>query len=224
MIQVLVVTAIRLYREGLAAVLSGCPGIAVCGVARDAPTAAAYVRSSPPDVVLVDATLPGAWELVRCVVHPAGARVVAMAVSDQEADLLEWAATGVAGVVGCDGSVEELVAAVRAAARGGLHCSPSMAASLLRHLAAVTVSGGGTRRTLAEDRLTSREHEVVELIAGGLSNKGIARRLGIEVATAKNHVHNILRKLEVEDREEAAAWLRLHGSTVDGEATGVGLR
>jgi DNA-binding NarL/FixJ family response regulator len=209
MIHVLVVTAIRLYREGLAAVLSGCPGIAVCGVARDAAMARACLRTSRPSVVLVDATLPGARELVRGAVHPSGARVVAMAVGEPDDDLLDWAAVGVAGVVGRDGSVEELVAAIRAAARGELHCSPSMAATLLRHLAAL--AGGGAPRGAPRAHLTSREHEVVELIAGGLSNKGIARHLGIEVATAKNHVHNIIRKLEVGDRGEVAAWLRLHG-------------
>lgn len=215
MIQVLVVTAVRFYREGLAAVLSGTGAVAVCGTASDAAEARASLESARPDVLLVDAGLAGARELVRAHAHPARVRVVAMAVGEPGEDLLEWAAEGVAGVVGRDGSVEELVAAVTAAVRGELHCSPSMAGSLLRHLAALAGARPGGFRPSGEGagaRLTEREHEVAALITRGLSNKGIARHLGIEVATAKNHVHNILRKLGVEDRTGAARWLRLHGS------------
>lgn len=221
MIQLLIVSAVRFYREGLAAVLAESPEIAGCGAARDAAEAWAGGQAQPPDVVLVDAALPGARGLVECWARVPGVRVIAMAVGEGDEDLVEWAAAGVAGFVGRDGSVEELVEAVTAAARGELHCSPSMTAGLLRHLASLATAVRGTHGGAPAVRLTEREHEVVQLIAGGLSNKGIARRLGIEVATAKNHVHNILRKLQVEDRDGAAEWLRLHAPP-PGPAAGVG--
>jgi DNA-binding NarL/FixJ family response regulator len=211
MVQLLVVTGIRFYREGLSAVLGGHPGFAACGTARDAAEARACLAADPcPDVVLLDVSLPGARELVTGCAHPAGARVVVIAVGDQDDDLLEWAELGVAGYVGRDGSVEELCEVVDAAARGELRCSPAMAGTLLRHLSTLAGIVRGARREGPPVQLTAREHEIVALIGSGLSNKGIARRLGIEVATAKNHVHNILHKLQVEHRGDAAAWLRLH--------------
>lgn len=210
-LQLLIVSAVRFYREGLASLLGGSPGIAACRGARDAAEAWAGVQAQRPDVVLVDAGLAGARGLVECSARLSGVRVIVMAVGEAEEDLVDWAVSGVAGFVGRESSVEELVEAVTAAARGQLHCSPTIAASLLRHLATLAIAVRGARRETPAVRLTEREHEVVVLISGGLSNKGIARRLGIEVATAKNHVHNILRKLQVEDRDGAAAWLRLHG-------------
>lgn len=211
MVHLLIVSGIRFYREGLSAVLAGRLGISGCGTARDAAEARARLAGEPrPDVVLLDVGVPGARELVTACAHPVGARVVVVAVGEQEDDLLEWAELGVAGYVGRDGSVEDLCDAVQAAARGELRCSPAMAASLLRHLSTLAGIVRGARRELPPVQLTAREHEIVALIAGGHSNKGIARQLGIEVATAKNHVHNILRKLQVEHRQDAAAWLRLH--------------
>jgi DNA-binding NarL/FixJ family response regulator len=215
MVHLLVVTGIRFYREGLSAVLAGRPGIAACGTARDAAEARACLAAGPrPDVVLLDVSLPGARELVTGCAHPAGARVVVIAVGEHDDDLLEWAELGVAGYVGRDGSVEELCEVVDAAARGELRCSPAMAGTLLRHLSTLAGIVRGARREGPRVQLTAREHEIVALIAGGLSNKGIARRLGIEVATAKNHVHNILHKLQVEHRGDAAAWLRLHPASL----------
>jgi two-component system, NarL family, nitrate/nitrite response regulator NarL len=216
MVRLLVVTGIRFYREGLAAVLAGRSGIAACGAAHDAAEARGLIADDPPDVVLLDVALAGARELVTACAHPAGMRVVVMAVGEQNDELLEWAELGVAGYVGRDGSLEELCDTVEAAARGELRCSPAMASTLLRHLSTLAGIVRGARRQLPAVQLTAREHEIVVLIASGLSNKGIARRLGIEVATAKNHVHNILRKLQVEHRADAAAWLRLHPSSGDG--------
>jgi DNA-binding NarL/FixJ family response regulator len=214
MVHLLIVTGIRFYREGLSAVMAAHPGISSCATARDAAEARARLAGAPrPDVVLLDVDVPGGRELVTASAHPAGARVVMMAVGEREDDLLEWAEVGVAGYVGRDGSVEELCAAVEAAARGELRCSPAMATSLLRHLSTLAGIVRGARRELPPVQLTAREHEIVTLIAGGHSNKGIARHLGIEVATAKNHVHNILRKLQVEHRQDAAVWLRLHASS-----------
>src|SRR5881296_1366294 len=89
--------------------------------------------------------------------------------------------------------------------RGVAICSPRVAACLLRRVAALAAGHGGD---LPRAQLTNREREIVRLIDNGLSNKEIARALGIEVATVKNHVHNILEKLQVHRRGEAAARVR----------------
>jgi DNA-binding NarL/FixJ family response regulator len=211
MLHLLVVSGVRFYREGLSEVLAARAGIAGCSAALDAAGAGARLLAAPrPDVVLLDVAVPEARELVASAAR-SGARVVVMAVGEADDALLDWAELGVAGYVGRDGSLEELCETVEAAARGELRCSPTMAASLLRHLSALAGIVRSARHAAPPVRLTSRELEIAALIAGGLSNKGIARHLGIEVATAKNHVHNILRKLQVEHRHEAADWLRLHG-------------
>lgn len=216
MIQVLVVAAVRFYREGLADVLRRVPGVAVCGTACSQAEAWTRLQAMPPDVMLLDAAVAGAAELARGAGHPAGTRVVVMAVGDSGDDLVAWAEVGVDGYVGRDGSVEELVDTVRAAARGELRCSAHLTTGLLRQLSTLAraVRGGRPPAANGETRLTTREREIVELIAGGLSNKAIARRLGIGPATAKNHVHNILRKLQVQDRADAVAWARLHPGPV----------
>jgi DNA-binding NarL/FixJ family response regulator len=104
-----------------------------------------------------------------------------------------------------EGSVHDLVDAVERAARGELQCSPQVAGTLIRRLAWRAAAGA----TLIPSPLTARESEIVRLIDEGLSNKEIAVRLGIEVATVKNHVHNLLEKLRVRRRSEAAARLRV---------------
>ena len=210
MIHLLIVSGIRFYREGLSEVLAGRAGVAGCGAALDAAQALALMTAEPrPDVVLLDVGVPEARELGMSAGR-AGIRVVVMAVNAADYTLLEWVELGVAGYVGCDASLDELCDTVEAAARGELRCSPTMTASLLRHFSGLAGTFRSARRAGPPVHLTSREREIVSLIAGGLSNKGIARHLGIGVATAKNHVHNILRKLQVEHRGDAADWLRLH--------------
>ena len=133
------------------------------------------------------------------------ARVFAITVPNSESGVVACAELGVAGFVTTDASLTELVTALESVASGDLVCSPATAGALLRRVA-----------TLAHERprddrlalLTGREREVVCLIAEGLSNKQIAHRLYIELATVRNHVHNILGKLGVHRRAEAAALIR----------------
>src|SRR5439155_827652 len=104
-----------------------------------------------------------------------------------------------------EASIDDLVTVIESVARGEAICSPRVAAGLLRRVAALAAGHGGD---LPRAQLTNREREIVRLIDNGLSNKEIARALGIEVATVKNHVHNILEKLQVHRRGEAAARVR----------------
>jgi DNA-binding NarL/FixJ family response regulator len=203
MIRVLIVAEIRLYREGLAQMLRAEPEIDVLATARGADEAVKALREAAPDIVLLDMAIPDNTWLVRALVAAVpGTRVVALAVPEIEREVLACAEAGVAGYVTRDASIEDVVAAVVSAARGEVLCSPRMVATLFERVATLALEASPAS---IESRLTSRELEILDLIDQGLSNKEIARRLTIELSTVKNHVHNILDKLNVSRRSEAAA-------------------
>jgi DNA-binding NarL/FixJ family response regulator len=137
-----------------------------------------------------------------------GLLVVAFAVAEMEENVLACAEAGISGYVAQDGSVEDLVAAVLRALRGEVMCSPRIAALLFSRVATLS---GGWPTTSADASLTPREREIAALVACNLPNKEIARRLCLGPATIKNHVHNILQKLDIHRRGEIAA-LRLKRS------------
>ena len=206
-VRAMVSASVRLYRDGLAHSL----GTAMQVVAQtgDAPATLAEAGRLAPDVILLDVSLDGALALVRSLQETVPAtRVVAFAVDDAaEHQVLACAEAGVAGWIGRDATAAEIVEAVLHAARGELLCSARTAALLTRRLAALA------RERVAPApppgaQLTPREAEIGELLSRGLSNKHIARALGLRLATVKNHVHNILEKLEVSSRGEAGARLR----------------
>lgn len=206
MIRLAIVADIRLYREGLAECLGRRDGLEVVCTASTPVEVWVGLSQFRPDILLVDMAIAGCQAAILHLMDLAPeSRIVALGVADIEGDVLACAEAGVAGYVPRDGSIEDLVAAIQCAARGELLCTPRMAGSLLRRVAALAAEQGYHSPTLA---LTRREREVVRLIDQGLSNKEIARQLGIEVATVKNHVHNLLEKLRVHRRSEAAARLR----------------
>jgi two-component system nitrate/nitrite response regulator NarL len=118
--------------------------------------------------------------------------------------VLSCAQIGIAGYVTRDGSLEDVVAAIRAAARGEVHCSPKVAGSLFRRIETLSTS---RPRRFTNGELTVREVQILKLIQEGMSNKMISRTLGIELATVKNHVHNLLVKLGLHSRAEAISLL-----------------
>ena len=193
---------IRLHRDGLAGALRG-EGLAVTAAP---PGPDCLRRAQRADVVVLEAdgTAGAAFARELAVAAP-GARVVALGVVEDDRPILAYAGAGVAAFVAPEHSLGELLAAVWAVQRGETRCTPRVAAILLRGLAArpppVATAARGTH-------LTSREREVLELIDQGLPNKQIARQLGIELPTVKNHVHNILAKLDASGRGEAAARMR----------------
>lgn len=207
-IRVLVVAGVRFYREGLAAALSADARFTVAGTAADPGEAAGRLAELAPDVVLLDlAGNDGPAVVRRLLAQAPGTLVVALGVTEADDDVLPLAEAGVAGYVTRDGTVDDLLAAVESVAAGETICSPRMTATLLRRVALLARD----RRAAAADaqrELTRREREIVGLIDEGLSNKEIAARLRIELATVKNHVHNILDKLHVHRRAEAAAAVR----------------
>ncbi|HJR59954.1 MAG TPA: response regulator transcription factor [Vicinamibacterales bacterium] len=203
-----VVAAVRLYREGLATLLAARHDIALAGTASTADEALPLVSEHRPDVVVIDATTPGAIPLIEHI-RPLvpGIRVIAFGVQEEDREILAWAAAGVSGYVPRDGSMDDLTAAIANVMRGEVSCSPRIAATLLRRLTSgIGVDGGAFDPATAP--LTARERQILTLIDLGLSNKEIAQRLNIEVATVKNHVHHLLQKLHVTSRAAAAARFR----------------
>jgi DNA-binding NarL/FixJ family response regulator len=205
-IRVLIVSDIRLYRDGLATILHGDSRLDVVGIAGDLAEAVRLSNERAADVALVDMALPHSVAAVRDLAATASTlKIVALGVHESEQDLISGAEAGVSGYVPRAASVADLVAVLECVGRGELLCSPSAAATLLRRVAALAA---GREDAAPYGMLTPREREIAELLEPGLSNKDIARRLGIEVATVKNHVHNLLEKLHVHRRAQAVARLQ----------------
>lgn len=205
MLSVLIASDIRLHREGLAELLARRDSLSVVGTAVEADEALQKACELSPAVIVLDVALPDGLALSRILtqIRP-DIRVVALGVPDTEESLLACAEAGVAGYVPREGSVQDLADAIHLAARGELNCTPQLAGAIIRRLAWRAAAGGDLR----SNPLTRRESEIVTLIDRGMSNKEIAVRLGIEIATVKNHVHNLLEKLQVHRRAEAAARFR----------------
>ena len=205
MLTLVIASDIRLYNEGIRELLVKRGGFEITASVTRADDAIRVVSEQPPMVVLLDQGMPRSFEALEAI-RMANDRVgvIALGVPEQEDCLLNWAEAGVAGFVSREASGAELVATIESAVRGELVCSPRFSGTLLRQLAhrAALDPPAPTRP------LTAREIEIVRLIAANLSNKEIAQRLGISMATVKNHVHNLLDKLNVRHRAQAVASLR----------------
>ena len=198
-----VVAEIRLFRDLLSEALARCAEVEVVGTAATGESALRQLREDTADVVMLDARTPDAIDAVRTLLSTdRGFRVLALSVPELEPQVMHLVEAGVAGYVREDATVGELVQATQSIARGETLCSPRIAAALVRRVAALSAEREAHDPAT---RLTSREREVVSLIEQGFSNKEIARRLSIELSTAKNHVHNILEKLGAKRRTEAVA-------------------
>ncbi|TML52306.1 MAG: response regulator transcription factor [Actinobacteria bacterium] len=193
-IRVFLVADVCVYRELLVDALANHESLEVVGHT-PADIAGMAVGMTEPTVVLVDTSAGDGFS-----------RVQALAA----ALLLDLVEAGVAGCITAEQPLEELVEAVEAATNGELKCSPRVAGALAERVAALKAA----RPTANEEpRLTRRQREIAALISEGLSNKQIARRLSIQQATVKNHVHNILGKLGVSHRDEVATLVRTSGLT-----------
>jgi DNA-binding NarL/FixJ family response regulator len=204
LIAVFVLAVIRLYRDGLAHFLHQQPGLCVAGATGDIDEGLEAVRAVQPDIVLLDRLFDEGVALVqRILAAGSDLRVIALAVSELESDILPYAQAGVSGYVMHDDSLEQLAQKIQAVARGEVLCSPQTSAMLLRGLNC----SEGAARTALNHGLTKRELQILALLEEGLSNKQIAGRLYIELPTVKNHLHNLYEKLGVNRRNGAVAWL-----------------
>jgi len=206
-IRVCVTCQTRLHREGLAHILNESAAVTVSALAASGPETMAHVSGMQIDIVLLDMALPNPLDIIRSLSSEFPAtKVVAVGVPEEDRDLIDCAEAGVSGYLTRDYPLADVVAAIEAVASNEMRCSPRVAAALLRRVK--RLSAAVAQASDPPARLTARELEILELIDEGLPNKTIARRLCIELPTVKNHVHNILEKLEVNGRAEAAARLR----------------
>jgi DNA-binding NarL/FixJ family response regulator len=203
---VLLIDDICLSREGLADILRRDGSVDEVRTAADAQTAVLLLSGYVPDVVLLNLASSDPLATLAAVrVAAPAVRVIALAVTETEDEIVAYAEAGVTGFVPRHGSLDTLKVTIASVVRGEAACPPVVTSALLRRISSLADQRAGSADA---DRLTPREREVLLLIEQGLSNKEIAQRLTIEVRTVKNHVHNLLEKLRVRRRGEAAARLR----------------
>jgi DNA-binding NarL/FixJ family response regulator len=213
-VRMFLVTRLRLLADTLAHALPPA-GVELVGAADALEDVLSLLAELEPHVVVIDAAIPGALPATRAIVSAApDVQAVVLGIADVPGEVLAFAEAGAAAYVPRDGRLPDLVRAVEGAVAGELDVSPRVAAALIARVGELA-----SARPSGSVRLTSRELEVLRLIDGGLSNKQIARQLQIELATVKNHVHNILAKLEVSSRAEAARLLRHSAAAADAAAT-----
>jgi two-component system NarL family response regulator len=209
LIRVLVVDDHAVFRRGLISVLETAADITVVGEAADGLEAIERTELLRPDVVLLDLRMPvldGIAACTRIKSDEPGTRVVMLSVSEDEADLYASIRAGASGYLLKEISVEEVAQAVRAVAGGQSLISPRMAGKLMDEFATLARRAEESPRVTNTPRLTDRELEVLGLVAEGLNNGEIAKRLFISQNTVKNHVRNILEKLQLHSRMEAVVY------------------
>jgi len=202
-IRVLVVDDHPVVRQGLKAFLDLQDGMEVVGEAADGAEAERLVLELVPDVVLLDLVMPkvdgiGAIHRMRAV-SPATRILVLTSFADDE-KVFAAVKAGAAGYLLKDVHHAELADGIRTVHRGEALLHPAVAAKLMREFA------HPDRRTSPPDHLTKREMEVLRLLAKGMSNKEIALELGVAEETVKTHVSNVLQKLHLADRTQAALY------------------
>lgn len=209
-VRVLVVDDHPLFRDGVVTALTDADDLEVVGEAQDVASAIAATGELGPDVVLMDLNLPdgSGIDAVRALAasHP-DVRVLVMTMSTDDDAVVAAMRAGARGYVVKGASRRDLVESVRAVASGGAVFSPVVADRLAGYFTGLAAVPGRE----AFPQLTDREREVLELLARGLDNRGIARELCLSDKTVRNHVSNTLAKLDVASRSEAVLRARNAG-------------
>jgi len=214
-IRVLLVDDHALYRRGVAAALAEEESIEIVGEAADGLEAVERARDLKPDVVVMDLQMPQCDGVQACGIlqtESSEANVLMLTVSDRETDLFNAIKAGAKGYLLKDAEPEDLVQAVIHIAKGGVIVSPSMATKLLSEF-----KTGEIYKQEATSAVSHRETEVLQLVAKGASNKEIANTLFISENTVKTHLRNIMDKLHLANRSQAAAYAIRAGLVEDEE-------
>jgi DNA-binding NarL/FixJ family response regulator len=205
-LRVLIVDDHDLFRTGLRNLLEE-QGVQIIGEASGGAEAVRIVRELAPDVVVMDLNMPGMGG-VDATRHITGisplTRVVMLTISDEDNDVMDAILAGACGYLLKDSSIQDLMAGIRAAALGESLISPIIAAKVLQRVRATSTQPEIANTIRAE--LSDREIEVLKLIANGKDNAVIAADLHISPKTVKNHISNILMKLQIDNRIQAAVY------------------
>jgi two-component system NarL family response regulator len=207
-LRVLIVDDHGLFRKGLQMVLQQEPDLEVVGEGADGQEAVEKAQELMPDVVLMDVRMPkrggieATQQIKELLPH---AKILMLTISDEEADLYDAIKAGAAGYLLKEIPSEEVADAIRGVWAGQSRISPSMAAKLLTEFQAMS-KRAEERSQLPSPKLTEREMEVLRLVAKGLNNRDIAKDLFISENTVKNHIRNILEKLQLHSRMEAVVY------------------
>jgi DNA-binding NarL/FixJ family response regulator len=206
-IRTIIVDDHALFRRGLEMVLESEPDIELVGEASDGAEAVEKAAESLPDVVLMDIRMPRSSGIEACRAMKEAtpsAKIVILTISDEEEDLFEAIRAGASGYLLKDIPLDEVADAVRAVHGGQSLINPSMAGKLLTEFATLAKRDDEERaEQVPAPRLTEREMQVLKLVARGMNNRDIAKELFISENTVKNHVRNILEKLQIHSRMEA---------------------
>ena len=200
-IRVLIVDDHQLFRRGVSSLLAGREDIEVVGEANNGAEAVERARELMPDVVLMDIKMPemdGLAATKQLKAEMPYVRIMMLTVSETDEDLFEAIKAGASGYLLKNVDPDHLVASVLQVQRGEVPIAPTMAAKILRELT--------TPSETSIQALTSRERQVLELLASGMANKEIAFALKISENTVKNHLRNILEKLHLQNRVQAALY------------------
>ena len=212
-ISVMVIADYRLFGESLSSVLAGIEPYKVFMGTSQPQRTIRKIQDCQPDIILLDTSLPDkkATSLASQLIQEfPGIKLLMLGVTETDDEIGEYVEAGASGYVTKEASLDELLHAIELVSRGETLCSPQMAHLMFSHLSNLVRTSGND--TIAEPTtLSMREIEILQLIAEGLSNKQIANHLCLSLYTVKNHVHNILKKLQVQRRLEAVDYASRRG-------------
>lgn len=203
-IRVLIADDHAVVRSGLEQLLAGFPEVELVGSAADGEEAVGLAAEHHPDVVLIDLSMPGVDGIqatLRIMAGSADTRIVAFTSFSDRDRILEALDAGAIGYLLKDADPDDLHRGILAASRGESPLAPKAARAVVDSRTDAT----------APAELTDREREVLVLLASGMANKQIARRLGISEKTVKTHLTNVFHRIGVRDRTQAALWAERHG-------------
>jgi DNA-binding NarL/FixJ family response regulator len=206
-VRVVLVDDHDLFRTGLRNLLEEQEGVQVLGEAADGAEAVQLVREAAPDVVVMDLNMPkmsGVEATKQITAESPLTRVIVLTISDQDADVMDAIVAGACGYLLKDATIENVVAGIRSAAIGASLISPTIASKVLQRVRSTTADTEMADAITAE--LSDRELQVLKLIANGKDNAQIAAELVISPKTVKNHISNILMKLQIHNRIQAAVY------------------
>lgn len=213
MIEIVIVDDHPLFREGVAHTLEAEPDITVVGQGASADEAIHLTADLMPDLILLDITMPGGGLLAAEAIartYPA-TRIVMLTASEDEDDLVAALKAGARGYVLKGVPARELIGILRAVAVGEVYLPSWLASNILLEMTQVRPGMAQPANPLEE--LTERERQVLEGVAAGLSNREIAQQVHLSEKTVKHYMTNVLQKLQVRNRVEAALLARKHSAT-----------